>query len=77
MTTDNTTHGIETAATLHGAPRRVTLYGHAAARMAFGADDDNRADIGHTPRDWSSWFRRMFTNNQGPPPADNTEVELR
>lgn len=77
MTNDNQVPGIETAATVHGAPRRVKLYGHAAARMAFNVDDDHRAEIGKTPRDWLAWFRGVFTDNQGPPPADNTEVELR
>lgn len=76
MTNDNNVPAIETAATIHGAPRRVTLYGHAAARAAFNVDDDHRAEIGKTPRDWAAWLRGMFTVNP-PPPADNTEVELR
>ncbi len=67
---------IETAATLHGAPRRVVLYGGNVAKAALNVTDDHRADVPKTPRDWAAWLRGLWNQNAPPAPAD-TEVETR
>ncbi len=81
MMTNNTDDlEIETAALVHGTTRRVKLHGYAAARQVFNVDDDHRARIQHTAKDWSSWFCGLWTTSRTspPPPSDDTpEVEHR
>jgi hypothetical protein len=67
---------IETAATVHGAPRRVVLYGADVSRAAVNVTDDHRADVPKTPRDWAAWLRGFWEQN-APPAVADTEVEVR
>ena len=71
---------IETAALVHGAPRRVKLHGFQSARQAFNLQADNRAEINHAAKDWSSWFRGLLPTQRGPvtpPPVELPEIEFR
>jgi hypothetical protein len=52
------------------------LYGGNVTKAALNVNDDNRADVPKTPRDWAAWLRGLWNEKMSPAPAD-TEVETR